>query len=67
MYSVVSSSIRVEVYRYAEIEIVVVSVAFPDAHSPCVAYHIDGSVEIVAVNKLAILVVAKHIHEVFIS
>lgn len=65
--TVVGSNIGMIACRDAEVIVVAVGVAIPDAHTPCVAYHIYRTVEIVAIHKPAILAAAKHIHEILIA
>ena len=67
VYAVVSPCISMVARRNTEVEVVAVGIAVPDAHPPRVTYHIYGTVEVVALHKLAVLTVAEHIHEVFVA
>ena len=65
--TVVGPDIGVIACRDAEVIVVAVGVATPDAHTPCVTYHIYRTIEIVAIHKPAVLAAAKHIHEILIT
>lgn len=65
--AVVGSAIGVVAHGRTEVEVVAVGIALPDAHTPRVAHHVEGTVEVVAADKLAVLAVAEHIHEVFVA
>lgn len=67
MYAIVSATVSMIVYRYTEVEIVVVRILCIDTHPPCIAYHMDRTVEIVPIDKSAVLTTTKHIHEVFVT
>lgn len=65
--TVVSSNIGVIACGDTEVIVIAVGVAIPDTHTPCVAYHIYRTIEIVAIHKPAVLAAAKHIHEILIA
>lgn len=67
MYAIVSTNVSMIVHGYTEVEIVVVRILCIDTHSPSIAYHIDGAVEIVPIDKSTVLTTAKHIHKVFVA
>ena len=58
MYTVVCTDIGCETHGLTEVEVVAIGIACPYAHPPCITYHIDGTIKIVTINKLAILVLA---------
>lgn len=67
MNAIVSTVISVIGYGDAEVEVVAVIIAFPDAHSPSTAYHIQRTIEVIALHELAILSIAQHIHQILIT
>ena len=67
MDTIVSTTIGVIVHRHTKVEIVAVSITRIDAHTPTSLYHIDRTVEIVTIDKSAVLTVTEHIHKVLIA
>ena len=67
VYAIVGATIGVIACGCAEIEVVAVGVAVPDTHAPCVSCHIYRTVEVVAIDKPAVLAAAENIHEVFVA
>ena len=65
--SVVGATIGVIMNRYIKVEVVAISIPRIDAHAPMPLYHIDRTIEIVALDEPAVLTVAEHIHKVFIA
>ncbi len=67
MYAIVGTCISMVACGNTEVEVVAVGVTVPNTHSPRMTYHIYRTIEVVAVHKLAVLSVAKYIHEVFVT
>lgn len=67
MYAAVSTIIRIVERGDAKVEIVAIRITIPDTHTPRAIHHIDGAIEVVAIHKLTILAIAKHIHQVLIA
>ena len=58
MYAIVSTTISIIECGYTKVKVIAISITFPDAHSPCGTRHIDGAIEVVALDKLTILTIA---------
>lgn len=67
MYAAVSAIIRIVERGDAKVEIVAIRITIPDTHTPRAIHHIDGAIEVVAIHKLTILAIAKHIHQVLVA
>ena len=67
VYAIVCSTIAMVAHGGAIVEVVAVIVVCIDAHAPAVAYHIYRTVEVITVDKLAVLAATQHIHEVFVT
>lgn len=67
MDAIVSTTIGVIVHRYTKVEIVAICITCIDTHPPSAIYHIDRTIEIVAIDKSAVLTVTEHIHKVLIA
>lgn len=65
--TVVGTTVGVIMSRYTKVEIVAVSITRIDTHAPTPLYHIDRTVEIVAIDKPAVLTVTEYIHKVLIA
>lgn len=67
VYAVVCTNIGMIAGGSIEVEIVTIVVALIDAQPPRVTYHIDGTVEVVAVDESTVLAVAQHVHQIFVA
>ena len=67
VYTIVSTTIAMITYRYTEIEVVAVRIVCIDTQAPGITCHIEGTVEVLTIDKTTVLATTKHVHEVFVA
>ena len=67
MYAIVSTTIVMIANGSTKVEIVTIIIARIDSQRPIITYHIDRTIEIITIDKLAILAITQYIQEVLIT